>query len=196
MPCAGRSSSVKSFVCRDDVVTCSHSIRSGRRENRSVEAGFHQRRRRSRTQERRVLRSSENQTTIVLMIPSFQLSEDRIVGVASKKRKNKPIPTPENKPACVIGLFFRFCLGLRQSCFPWIVSNGIISAIGENGNLLILTTPILWSLRHRCLAFTWSYGVITTWNSSLVKTSLHVFHFQEQRNVLRHENRAELRSAS
>ena len=171
MACAGRSSSVKSFVCRDDVVTCSHSIRSGRHENRSVEAGFHQRRRRSRTQKRRVLRSSENQTTIVLMIPSFQLSDDRIVGIASKKRKNKLIPMPKNKH-CMIGLFFRFCLGLRQSCLPWIVSHGIISAIGENGNLLILTTPILWNLRHRCLVFTWSYGVITTWNSSLVKTSL------------------------
>ena len=56
---------------------------------------------------------------------------------------------------CVIGLSFRFCLGLRESRLHWIVSDGNISGVGrkwkrsDSSNsdsvvlITLLTTPIL-----------------------------------------------------
>ena len=34
----------------------------------------------------------------------------------------------------------------RQSCFHWIIKDGVVNEIGKNENVLILPTPILSSL--------------------------------------------------
>lgn len=51
----------------------------------------------------------------------------------------------------MIGWCFYFWL--RQSCFHWIIDNGVVNRIGRNGNVLILLTPI-WTF---CQAYDADY---------------------------------------
>ena len=79
-----------------------------------VKAGFHWQRSQSRNQKCRSKQSSENSVLIPLTTPSFRLSESQ--AEAAKLGQSQSMGT-----CVVIGLFFRFCLGLRQSGLHWIV---------------------------------------------------------------------------
>ena len=108
--------------------------------------------------------SSENSVPIPLMTPSltFRLwsSENQIVGVGSRSgRINQSQCT---FPRFVIGLVLLLLLPTPTIWFSldhkWNVSDGVVSGVGRNGNVLILLTPIpsrLWlRLRLRFLIFT------------------------------------------
>ena len=61
-------------------------------------------------------------------------SENYVVGVGSRSGRTNQSQSPES--SIVTGLFFRFCLRLRQCSFHLIVSNGDISRFG-----VLLPTP-------------------------------------------------------
>ena len=83
-------------------------------------------------------------------------SESQFVGLVSRSGRIKQSQGLRTSP--VIGLFFLLCLRLRQTGFHLIVSDGVISAIGKNEDVLILATPIpsplRLRLRLRCLIYT------------------------------------------
>ena len=108
--------------------------------------------------------SSENSVPIPLMTPSLTFrvwsSENQIVRVGSRSRSTKPntkrgnvhsdwliLPLPLPTPT------IWFSLDHKRN-----VSDGVVSGVGRNGNVLILLTPIpsrLWlRLRLRFLIFT------------------------------------------
>ena len=74
-------------------------------------------------------------------------SENWVVGVGSRSGRTNQSQGPESN--IVIGLFFRFCLRLRQCSFHLIVSDGVISRIS-----IVLPTPSVWfSLDRIALRF-------------------------------------------
>ena len=127
-----------------------------------LKAGFHRRRSRSRSrnQKGRPIRSSENQTDgvgsrtlILLMSPLVTIKWKLHCRSRKQKRKNKPMTMFDSR-LCDWLVRFR----LRQPSFHWIISDGVVSGVGRNGNVLILPTPIpssLWlCLRLRFSIFT------------------------------------------
>ena len=108
--------------------------------------------------------SSGNSVPIPLTTPSlmFRLwsSEKQIVGVGSRSRRTKPITKRGNVhcdwfilPLLLPTPTIWFSLDHKRN-----VSDGVVSGVGRNGNVLILLTPIpsrIWlRLRLRFLIFT------------------------------------------
>ena len=73
-----------------------------------------------------------------LQLRRLRPSENWVVGVESRSgRTNKSQGSESN--IVIIGLFFRFCLRLRQCSFHLIASDGAISRI-----TILLPTPSVW----------------------------------------------------
>ena len=87
---------------------------------------------------------SEAEHWFCLWLRRLWSSENCIVGVASRCGRISQWQCSILDLA--IGLFFRFCFRLRQPSFHWIISDGVVNGIGRNENVLILPTPIPWSL--------------------------------------------------
>ena len=95
---------------------------------------------------------SEAEHRFCLWLRRSRSSENYIVGVGSRSGRI-------NQWQCstlglAIGWFFRFCFRLRQSSFHWIISAGVVNAIGRNGSVLILLIPIPSRLWLRFSIFT------------------------------------------
>ena len=91
--------------------------------------GFHQRRSRTRSR-------SRNQKRRAYDLVKTRLSESE----AEEPNQSQNVGT-----CIVIGLSFRFCFRLRQSCFldrKRNVSDGVVSGVGRNENVLIRLTSI------------------------------------------------------
>ena len=86
-------------------------------------------------------------------------SENEVVGVGSRSGRTNQSQGPESN--IVIGLFFRFCLRLRQCSFHLIISDGVISRIS-------VLLPSVWFSLDRTLLITTS-----TTTPLLMKTSLN-----------------------
>ena len=100
-----------------------------------IQAGFHLRRSqcRSRNQKRRTLRSSENSVLIPLTTPSLRLSENLVVGDASRNGRTKPITKrgKVHRDWFILPLLFPtptiwFSLDHKRN-----VSDGVVSGVGR-----------------------------------------------------------------
>ena len=141
--------------------------------NSGIKAPFHYRRIRSQRREA---------YDLVKTAFRFRLwsSENQIVGVGSRRGRTKPI-TKRGNVLCdwfILPLLLptpriRFSLDHKRN-----VSDGVLSRVGRNGNVLILLTPIPSRLWLRFLIFTGSEALfttpLTTPTPSLVKTSLKI----------------------
>ena len=93
--------------------------------------GFHQRQSRTRSR-------SRNQKRRAYDLVKTRLSE-------SEAEAEEPNQSQNVGTCIVIGLSFRFCFRLRQSGFldhKRNVSDGVVSGVGRNENVLILLTSI------------------------------------------------------
>ena len=57
---------------------------------------------------------------------AYDVVKTRLSESQAERKQSESLRT-----SIVIGLFFRFCLRLRQSIFHWIISDGDISGIGR-----------------------------------------------------------------
>ena len=126
--------------------------------------GYQQRRNRSRcrNQKRREICSIEKRSQKKNTDSAYALSLVIQWKLDCRSRKQKRKNQSQcSIPGLVIGWFFRLCFRLRQSSFHWTISDGVVNnvnAIGRNGNVLILPTPILPSLWLRLWLNRFSLG--------------------------------------